>query len=305
MTSLIEVGRNSVQAWECDTMGHMNVQFYVARATDGIAGLATELNLGANYARTHDTSFHPIEQHLRFLKELRPGTPFTMHAGVLEARSQSLRVYLEMRHALTEVPVATFITECIFVDRATLKPKTIPSGALERAEELKTLLPSHGAPRGVLLAAPRAAPTLDDADRLKLFRTYQGMVLPQDCDTFGFLQARAYMGRVSDAIPNLLAQLVSRDRGEGDVGGAALEYRFVFRKAAQEGDVLGLRSGLKSLGGKTFTFVHWMFDLDTGDCVATAEAVAVSLDLVARKAVKFPAAMRAQLERHLVGGLSV
>jgi acyl-CoA thioester hydrolase len=305
MSTLIEVGRNSVQSWECDPMGHMNVQYYVARAMDGVASLATEFGLGPNYARAHDTVFYPVDQHLRFSKELRPGTPFTTYAGVLEARAHSLRVYLEMRHTLTDVTAATFITECMFADRSSLRPKSIPSAALEIADSIRTLLPPHGAPRGVLLAAPRAAPTLEDADRLKLFRTYQGVVTPEDCDRFGYLLARAYMGRVSDAIPNLLAQLIGRDRGQSDVGGAALEYRFVFRKAAQEGDVLGLRSGLKSVGGKTYTFVHWLFDLDTGDAVATAEAVAVSLDLSTRKAMQIPAEMRAQLDRHVTAGLSV
>jgi acyl-CoA thioester hydrolase len=305
MSTLIEVGRNSVQSWECDTMGHMNVQFYVARASEGLAALAAELGLGPNYTRVHDTAFYPIDQHLRFLRELRPGTPFTMHAGVLEAEGHSLRAYLEMRHALTEAPAATFIMDCIFAERSGLRPKSMPSGAFERVDILKTVLPAHGTPRGVSLGEPGDAPTLEYANSLNLFHTYQGVVMPQDCDTFGYMMTRAYMGRVSDAIPNLLAQLIGRDRGQSDVGGAALEYRFVFRKAAQVGDVLGLRSGLKSVGGKTYTFVHWLFDLDTGDIVATAEAIAVSLDLTARKAIEIPPEMRAQLEKHLVAGLSV
>ncbi len=29
---MIELARSSVQTWECDQMGHMNVQFYVEKA---------------------------------------------------------------------------------------------------------------------------------------------------------------------------------------------------------------------------------------------------------------------------------
>lgn len=303
--SLIEIGRNSVQTWECDAMDHMNVQFYVQRAAEGLASLAMELGVGPGYARSHDTALYPIDQHLRFLKEMRVGTPFAVYGGVLEADSQSVRVYSEIRHSITDAPSATFITDCAFVDRSTLKPKSLPSSALQRAEQLKTVLPSHAAPRGVTLGEARAAPSLAEADRLKMVRTFQSVVSPHDCDTHGFMEQRAYMGRVSDAIPNLLAQAMGRDRGQSTIGGAALEYRFVFRKAAQEGDILAVRSGLKSVANKTYNWVHWLFDLDTGDAVATAEAVAISLDLTTRKSIDIPPEMRAHLERLLVTGLSV
>ncbi|WP_422021517.1 hypothetical protein [Pyruvatibacter mobilis] len=42
---------------------------------------------------------------------------------------------------------------------------------------------------------------------------------------------------------------------------------------------------------------------ETGEAVATAEAVAVTLDLVARKAIPIPDAMRTHLESQLVEGI--
>ena len=120
------------------------------------------------------------------------------------------------------------------------------------------------------------------------------------------MQIRAFMGRVSDAIPNLLALTQRADRSaDGKVGGAALEYRLVYHAMPREGDVLALRSGVKAMGGKTFTWVHWLIDVDTGRAVMTTEAVAVSFDLVARKAIDIDPALRQMMEPFLVPDLSV
>ena len=44
---MIETAMGSAQTWECDAMGHMNVQFYIARATDGLAAIGLALGLGS------------------------------------------------------------------------------------------------------------------------------------------------------------------------------------------------------------------------------------------------------------------
>jgi acyl-CoA thioester hydrolase len=114
------------------------------------------------------------------------------------------------------------------------------------------------------------------------------------------------MGIVSDSIPNLLGQTRGDDRSKNSkVGGAALEYRFHYRRYPRAGDVLTLRSGLKEVGPKTYTWCHWLFDLEKGDCVGTAEAVAIALDLETRKAIPIPDEMREKLETLVVAGLGV
>jgi acyl-CoA thioester hydrolase len=135
--------------------------------------------------------------------------------------------------------------------------------------------------------------------------TFRGTVLREHCDATGYLTMRHYMGRVSDGIPNLIAQTRGEDRSTSRIGGAALEYRFVYRTPAREGDLLVLKSGLKSVTGKTYTWCHWLFDGESGESIATAEAIAISMDLVERKAIEIPPDMRANLERMVIPGLSV
>jgi acyl-CoA thioester hydrolase len=154
------------------------------------------------------------------------------------------------------------------------------------------------------MAPARPAPTLAEAESLGLMTTFRGAVLPEHCDAHGYMLTRHYMGRVSDAIPNLIAQTRGEDRSTGTTGGAALEYRFVYRMPAGEGDLLILKSGLRSVSSKTYIWCHWLFDAQSGECFATAEAVAVAMDLTTRKAIEIPSAMRAQLESLVVPGLS-
>jgi acyl-CoA thioester hydrolase len=152
---------------------------------------------------------------------------------------------------------------------------------------------------------PRQSPTLAEADDKGMLSTYMGVVRPAMCDGEGFMATRAYMGVVSDSVPNLVAQIRGEDRSQSGIGGAALEYRFVYRDTPRAGDIIVLRTGIKDVANKAYTFCHWMFDRVTGEAVATAEAVAVALDLEERRAISIPDGMRAGLERAVVPGLSV
>ena len=93
MGDMIEVARSSVQTWECDQMGHMNVQFYVAKAEDGLAALASALGLGHHVQRREGTVLVAREHHIRFHRELRPGAPFVVRGGVLRALIEGLEFY--------------------------------------------------------------------------------------------------------------------------------------------------------------------------------------------------------------------
>lgn len=306
MSEMIEVARSSVQTWECDQMGHMNVQFYVEKAGAGLAALSLALGLGPRAARGEGARLFVRDHHVRFLREQRPGAPFFIRAGVLETRDFGLRVYEEMVNTVSGEPAASFIAEVEWLDEETREVKPLPAKAKAAAKNLVVELPLHGSPRGLEIYEPRPAPKLKEADAMGMVRTWQGEIETPQCDGQGFLTIRHFMGIVSDGIPNLLAQTSGADRSRTPtVGGAALEYRFVYRRHPRVGDVLTLRSGLKQVGPKTYTWCHWLFDLETGEAIATAEAVAIALDLTTRKAIPIPEEMRANLESLVIEGLGV
>jgi acyl-CoA thioester hydrolase len=307
MPGAIEVHRSSVQTWECDQMGHFNVQFYVDKAMQGLAALAIHLGLPPRELRERGLQLHVGEQHIRFLREQRPGSPFFLRAGVVDAEPSgaSLRVFEEMLASVDGAPAASFVGDCRLVDSRSREPLPFPAAVLEHAAGVRVALPDHAGPRGLAPHPPRPRPRLEEAERLAMFRVYEGCVEDAQCDAFGFMTARHYMGAVSSAIPNLLLQILGFDRSQSRIGGAALEYRFVYHSVPRAGDVLTQRSGLAQVGEKAYTFCHWLFDLATGDAVATAEAVAITMDLDARRAIAIPAEMRARLESLVVPGLSL
>lgn len=306
MAEMIDVARSSVQTWQADQMGHMNVQFYLEQATQGLAALGVHLGLGPRFIDAERARLIARDHHVRFLREQRPGAPFTIRAGVLSVQDFGLRVYSEMWNTVSGEVAATFAADAELMDEDSRETKPLPARAKAAAKALVVELPAHGSPRGLQIYEPRAAPTLAQAEAMKLVFTWQGEVQTAQCDNQGFLVTRHFMGIVSDSIPNLLGQTRGDDRSKNTaVGGAALEYRFHYHAYPKAGDVLTLRSGLKEVGPKTYTWCHWLFNLETGKCVGTAEAVAIALDLQTRKAIAIPEEMRGRLEELVVEGLGV
>jgi acyl-CoA thioester hydrolase len=289
---VIVIGRGSVQQEECDVMGHMNVRHYVARVADAMAWLLLEAGLpparGALVVR---------DQHIRFLRELAPGTPFTLLGGVLEMTADRLRAFVEIRNTATAAPAATFVTDLA----AAAGP--LPAGL--RVESLRVALPDHAAPRGLSFASPRPLPDRAAALAMGLAEAYRGAVRPHECDAEGIMRPDGVIARVWDGVPNL------RNRGTGlgvkeeGVGSAALEYRLVHLEPLRAGQLLTVTSGLRAMGEKTSTWTHLLHDGPTGRPVAAAEALGVAFDLVARRAIPIPPAQRAALEGLLVPGLGL
>jgi len=304
MSEFIEVYRNSVQTWECDQMGHLNVQFYVTKATSALASLAVRIGLGPRYERSLGARLIAEDHHIRFLRERRAGVPIAIRGGILAADRERLRVYFEMTDSAGDEIAATFVANVRLRDTATRRPLALPESAVDAAASMRVALPAHAEPRGMRLDEPRAAPTLEEAEGLGMRRTFEGDVVPAQCDTEGFLKTGGYMGMVSDAYPNVFA-LSGGTTLDSNHGGAALEYRFIYRRTPQCGDVLTLRSAVKDVGDKTYTFCHWLFDAESGDCVATAAVVAITLDLEARRAIPVPESVRAGLENLKIDGLGV
>ena len=298
MGEMIEVCRSSVQTWECDVMGHMNVQFYVAHATSGIASLGNAIGLGPSKLRDQGLRLRAIGHHIRFLRELRPGAPFYVMGGFAGASSEKLKFVLEIRNTATQDVMATLTGNAVLSNPAGTALTAFPQDVLSNAAAYTVDVPKHAQPRGLSLDTEPERLTLRDEKAKKLIPIYQAMIKDADCDADGYMMNRLYIGHISDGIPNMLAATRGEDRSEmGDIGGAALEYRTYYHKRPQAGDILCARSGLISLTEKAYTWGHWMFDAETGESVATAEAVAVSLDLVARKAVPISDDFRAILEK--------
>lgn len=301
----IEVWRGSVAAWECDQMGHLNVGFYVARSMQALAGLAAELGMPGAFAAPAESTLMVKEQHIRFLREARPGAPLTIAGGVVEMGESEARLLFLMRHHSGEL-AASFQTVVAHVTAREGRAFPWPERLRARAEALKVEVPAAAAPRSIGLEPVATQASLARAEALGLRRTGLGVVLAEHCDAFGRMRTEGFMQRLSEAIPHLFAEgRPGTGESERKVGGAALEYRLLHHAWPRAGDRVELRSG-SAVGDARFRrLVHWLLDPDTGRAWGSAEAIAVSFDLETRKIITLSDAELARVTAEATPGLGL
>ncbi len=287
---MIEVYRGSVNTWECDEMGHMNVRFYVARMMEGLADFAHQAGLTQAFRPRARSTLLPRDQHIRFIKEAHAGKPFTMTACVLDVTDCSFLLYQQIDHASDE-PCAAYRTWIDHVDVDTRMPFPWSERTCAAFERLRDSPPAETAPRSIDMSiAPRPAARMSDADAIQAPVIGRGVVQPQHCDLNGRMMPEMFLGRVSDSVGHLLGPWreqvgeAAKTRGETvRLGGAVLEYRLVYRRWPQAGDRFVVRSARGFQREKVHSFVHWVLDPESGEAWATTEAVAVALNLETRK----------------------
>ena len=106
----LEVWRGGVNTWECDELGHLNVRFYVARAMEGLVGVASAMGLSGAFRQHANSTLIVKDHHIRFLREARVGASLHMVAGVLELTDCDARILQVMHHSDTGEIAASFQT---------------------------------------------------------------------------------------------------------------------------------------------------------------------------------------------------
>lgn len=301
---MIEVMRSSVNEWECDQMGHLNVRHYFGRANDGLALLLSEFGLGPSRLRQERLVVRAVDQHVRFQREMRPGTAYGVRAGVLSASSDVLHCYQEITLRPQSEVASTIISDIALFDSETGMRRPLPAKLDTLSGPMRSQIPPNGGARGITRDPPQKPPTRAVAIERGMIGAFLGPVQREDCDASGRMRESGFMAKVADGMPHFFLATRNGPRPQ-NVGGAALEYRFAFRKWPRLGDFLEVRSGLKELSRKTFHLCHYIFDVENGECVASAEAVTVSFDLTTRKSLEITPEVRAAMQQHVIPGLSL
>lgn len=303
----IEVWRGGVNTWECDEMGHMNVRFYVAKAMEGVAGMAAAMGMPAAFTVNANATLIVRDVHVRFLREAHAGTLLTIEGGITELEETAARLVLVMRH-LDGTPAATFQIGLV---HATRQGETFPWSAatLAKAKSLRVQVPDAARPRSIDIAPFETQASLAAADDLALGRIGMGVIGPQDCDVFGRMRPEVYIGRVSDGAAFVVgapraAIIEHAEQQPARVGGAVLELHQTFAAWPRAGQRFELRSGVLGADTKTFRVIHWLLDPDTGAPLGSALAVVAAFDLDARKLVGVTDAAREAVAKLSTPGLA-
>jgi acyl-CoA thioester hydrolase len=299
----VQIWRGGVNTWECDEMGHMNVRFYVARALEGLAGMALHLGQPCAFAPIATATLIVREHRIRFHREARAGTALHMTGGVVAMGENDATLLQLLIHSDTDEPCASIITRVVHSTPFDSRPFPWSPRAREAGRRLGVEIPTFALARSLV----DVTDPLAHGERAQgLACTGQGAVTPDACDVFGRMSADRFMGRISDATGGLMAPLrraLAETVGIQRPGGVALEYRLTYGDLPQAGDHVELRSGLASLDAKVQRIVHWLIDPVSGQPWATAQAVVANFDLDARKIVSVPAELIAAMQHQVTPGL--
>lgn len=143
MSDLELTAEGAVEAKHIDLMGHMNVAWYLHWFDRGIWSFFARHGLDeANLARTRRGCF-ALEDHIRYLSELREGDELAVYTGVVEVRPKNLRLVQRMLASRRGTVAATREVVAVHIDLETRRSVPFSDevrGAMESCR--KALSPS-------------------------------------------------------------------------------------------------------------------------------------------------------------------
>lgn len=307
MSKMVTCFSGNANTWECDEMGHMNVRFYVSKGLEGLATFSHLLGIGPSWQNDQSVSLGVIHEHIRYIREVMPGEDLSIEVGILSASPEQLEIF-QLMHNTRSGQIA-----CSMIHRVELRRLSdevrVPfnESILEKTKDYLCTIPEKTGPRSLFMDAPFVRGSKTDAENWGMRLVSMGQVTPQMVDRHGVLPPDGYIGRISDGIGNFMGGLRKNADVKSpvqNIGGAALEYRLNFLEPLKVGDIVGVYVGLKAVTDRFFIVTHWTVNLQTGRLVTHSEALAVSLDLDARKMIPIAAENKENLEKAIVAELS-
>ena len=285
--------KNSVQLHEIDNLGHMNVQYYLKHCIDSCILNFKINNLISNHSNIEELFF--LEKvTIRYLNEQRLGAPFSINFYISKIEKDKILVLQEMENLETKKISSAFLISLKIRKQIKIIKNKFENFIINYPYKFK-IAPPYAEIKGLL-----------DIDKLKfsyekllnypkIFNTFCGIAKKKDNNNLDILDAADYMGIVSAAVPNLL-MMSNHSISKTNIGGAAVEYEFYFYEFVNPGTCIKLLSGLRNIKNKTYTWSHWIIDINKEKILAEANAVIVTMDLKKRKSVQIPNKMKVALE---------
>ncbi|MDP1691929.1 MAG: thioesterase family protein [Burkholderiaceae bacterium] len=130
---LVETYLGRVSPLECDHLGHMNVQFYVARVSDAAWHVMASIGITPAYIRQHRKAPAAVKQEIAYLKEVLAGDLLQMHSGLLEASERKLTFFHRLRKLEDDQVVMTSKVFTVNMDLDARRSAPLDAAVLARA----------------------------------------------------------------------------------------------------------------------------------------------------------------------------
>ena len=291
---------------EIDSLGHMNVRYYIARMEAANQRLLNEV--GAHKAAS--TRNQRVDTYTRFRHEQFEGATLHTYGGVLAITEGGLRSYVEIRNPETEQLAASFIVTTTPMDVESRAPLPLTSATVPTSLAIE--IPDYAAPRTLELGPSKQNITLAELDNLipevdsggMMSGKREATVEAGDIDGSGWLRADLELmflpfAKLAAAEQGTQGPPVFTTPDGKRVGWAVMETRTQNFGQVQLGDELAYFSADIDLQAKSRISRRWAFNRHSGALLGLSDTVGVCIDLDARRAIPWPEDLRALIEEHM------
>jgi len=287
----IETQRSAVESWDADYLGHMNVQFYVARFSEAAMHASAALGLTPEVMRTDRRGISTVRQRIRFMSELRPGDFLHVESGIAQIGTKSMMQVHRMTNSATGKVAAAMEQTVVLLDLDARRGLAWPEPMRERARAMQIDWQNE---------PPSFPPIPNGIDGFR--DTYRGAAMPWEMDVMGHLSVQFYVARFSAASGHALLNVgLTREMMDANQWGlAALDYVVTYARECKAGDCIAVKTGITEVNNKTLKLCHKMFDTVTNEHIATLEVVSLLFNSAERRGQPLPPEMRAKAEGLLV-----
>jgi acyl-CoA thioester hydrolase len=124
--------RGMVYPWQCDHMGHMNVQWYVAKFDEACWQFLSSAGISTSRMQQTRARMAAVVQHIEYKRELFAGDVISIRSKMLDIGEKSVRMQHVMVHDESREVVAIMEVVGVHVDFNTKKASPLPADVRER-----------------------------------------------------------------------------------------------------------------------------------------------------------------------------
>lgn len=129
---MFESNRSAVNPWECDTNGHMNARFFMARFSDAQGHMWANAGLSRHEQAAKGLATATVEMRLCYLREMMAGQTIVVRTGLVAAADKTLRYRHWLFDGETGEPACAAEGLGLLFSRESRKAISIPESVAKR-----------------------------------------------------------------------------------------------------------------------------------------------------------------------------
>ena len=136
MADEVETYRGTVYPWEIDQVGHMNVQFYVAKFDEATWQLFAQIGMTPSYFRDRNRGMAAVQQNTTYSRELLAGDVVAVRSSVIEIGPRKLRFRHRLINCETGEEAAMTEMTGVHMDRSARKSCEFPAEVVDAGRRI-------------------------------------------------------------------------------------------------------------------------------------------------------------------------